>query len=235
MARPFLKVPIESKWAYAAVRDGTRPELALYVAEQRDLARAAPRWHRVATVADAVTAFEAWHDDLYVLTHRDAPRGKVIRWSQERHFGTIEAADGHELYFHQNSVIGNGLKRLRVGAKVAFVEEQGEKGPQASTVRLVHPRRRTVGIRVPDHPVALALLAALDAPLLSSTLIPTGETTPLSDPDAIREQFENQLDAIVDGGICGSGATSVVDLTVEPPAVVRHGSGNLARLGLAVE
>jgi tRNA threonylcarbamoyl adenosine modification protein (Sua5/YciO/YrdC/YwlC family) len=101
--------------------------------------------------------------------------------------------------------------------------------------RLVHPRRRTVGIRVPDHPVALALLAALDAPLLSSTLIPAGETTPLSDPDAIREQFENQLDAIVDGGICGSGATSVVDLTVEPPAVVRHGSGNLARLGLAVE
>ena len=78
MARPFLKVPIESKWAYAAVRDGTRPEMALYVAEQRDLAKAAPRWHRVASVADAVTAFEAWRDDLYVLTYRDAPRGKVL-------------------------------------------------------------------------------------------------------------------------------------------------------------
>ncbi|MEP6701722.1 MAG: L-threonylcarbamoyladenylate synthase [Betaproteobacteria bacterium] len=99
--------------------------------------------------------------------------------------------------------------------------------------RLVHPKRRTIGIRVPDHPVALALLAELDEPLLSSTLIPAGMTEPMHEPEAIRAEYEHQLDLIVDGGVCGGGATTVIDLTSDPPQIVREGRGDLARIGLA--
>ena len=76
---------------------------------------------------------------LDVKRHEDAPHGRVRQWSAVDQFGTIEAADGHEVYFHQNSVLGGGLKRMKVGAEVVFAEEAGEKGPQASTVKVVSP------------------------------------------------------------------------------------------------
>ena len=101
--------------------------------------------------------------------------------------------------------------------------------------RLIHPRRRTIGVRVPDHPVALALLDELDEPLLSSTLIPAGTTEPMQDPEAIRDTLEHQLDAIVDGGLCDGGATTVIDLTVDPPQIVRQGRADIARIGLRTE
>jgi len=101
--------------------------------------------------------------------------------------------------------------------------------------RLVHPKRRTIGIRVPEHPAALALLEALDEPLLSSTLIPAGEDVPMQDPEAIRARYEHDLDLVVDGGLCDGGATSVIDLTEQPPGVVRMGRGDLARLGIVLE
>jgi tRNA threonylcarbamoyl adenosine modification protein (Sua5/YciO/YrdC/YwlC family) len=101
--------------------------------------------------------------------------------------------------------------------------------------RLVDPRRRSIGLRVPDHPVALALLDALDEPLLSSSLIPAGETKPMHDPETIRAEYEHQLDLIVDGGVCGGGATTVIDLSVQPPNIVREGRGELAHLGLSLE
>ena len=98
--------------------------------------------------------------------------------------------------------------------------------------RLKHPRRSTIGVRVPDHAVVQALLAELDEPLLSSTLIPPGVDEPLNDPTAIRAQFEHALDLIIDSGACHLEPTTVVDLSVAPPAVQRIGRGNLARLGL---
>ena len=98
--------------------------------------------------------------------------------------------------------------------------------------RLKHPRRSTIGVRVPDHAVVQALLAELDEPLLSSTLIPPGVAEPLNDPAAIRAQFEHALDLIIDSGACHLEPTTVVDLSVAPPAVQRIGRGNLARLGL---
>jgi len=101
--------------------------------------------------------------------------------------------------------------------------------------RLIHPRRRTIGVRVPDHPVALALLDERDEPLLSSTLIPAGTTEPMQDPEAIRDTLEHQLDAIVDGGLCDGGATTVIDLTVDPPQIVRQGRADIARIGLRTE
>jgi len=93
--------------------------------------------------------------------------------------------------------------------------------------RLQDPSRRTIGIRVPDHPVPLRLLEDLEEPLMSSTLIPAGDELPLSDPQEIRERLEHQVDAILDGGSGGLVPTTVVDLVDDVPRVIRAGKGPL--------
>jgi tRNA threonylcarbamoyl adenosine modification protein (Sua5/YciO/YrdC/YwlC family) len=100
--------------------------------------------------------------------------------------------------------------------------------------RLQHPKRSTVGVRVPDHPVVRALLADLGEPILSSTLILPGATEPLADAEAIRDALEKQLDLVIDAGACPATPTTVIDLAVEPPVVVRLGAGDPSRLGLPV-
>src|ERR1044071_5413990 len=97
--------------------------------------------------------------------------------------------------------------------------------------RLQHEKRRTIGIRVPDHPVPLALLAELGEPLMSSTLMLPGDEQPLTDGREIRERLEHQIDAVLDGGHCGLDPTTVVDLAVNPAVVLRRGKGELDRLG----
>lgn len=99
--------------------------------------------------------------------------------------------------------------------------------------RLVHPKRSTIGIRVPDHPVVTALLDALAEPILSSTLMLAGETLPLNEPEAIRNRLEHAVDLVVDAGPCSAEFTTVVDLAVDPPVIVRQGVGDPLRLGLA--
>jgi tRNA threonylcarbamoyl adenosine modification protein (Sua5/YciO/YrdC/YwlC family) len=99
--------------------------------------------------------------------------------------------------------------------------------------RLTHPRRSTIGVRVPDHPVVHALLKALGAPILSSTLIPPGSEEPLNDPALIRDQFDHVLDAIIDAGPCSAQPTTVIDLAEGEPVVVRRGRGDPVRLGIA--
>jgi tRNA threonylcarbamoyl adenosine modification protein (Sua5/YciO/YrdC/YwlC family) len=94
--------------------------------------------------------------------------------------------------------------------------------------RLRHERRRTIGIRVPDHPVPRLLLAELGEPLMSSTLIIPGDPLPLTDAREIRERLEHDIDAVLDGGNCGVEPTTVVDLAVTPPAIVRRGKGDIA-------
>jgi tRNA threonylcarbamoyl adenosine modification protein (Sua5/YciO/YrdC/YwlC family) len=91
--------------------------------------------------------------------------------------------------------------------------------------RLQHPKRRTIGIRVPDHPVAHMIMAELDEPIMTSTLLVPGDDEPLTDGDQIRERLDHQLDAIVDGGHCGVEPTTVIDLSVSPPVVLRQGKG----------
>jgi tRNA threonylcarbamoyl adenosine modification protein (Sua5/YciO/YrdC/YwlC family) len=98
--------------------------------------------------------------------------------------------------------------------------------------RVQHERRRTIGIRVPAHPVPQLLLAELGEPLMSSTLILPGDPLPLTDGAEIRERLEHELDAVLDGGHCGIEPTTVVDLAVSPPAIVRVGRGSLAPFGL---
>jgi tRNA threonylcarbamoyl adenosine modification protein (Sua5/YciO/YrdC/YwlC family) len=94
--------------------------------------------------------------------------------------------------------------------------------------RLLHPRRKTIGVRVPGHPVAHALLAELDAPMLSATLALPGDAQPLSDAGQIRERLEHQLDLVIDAGPCGVEPSTVIDLTGDAPLVVRKGKGSLA-------
>jgi tRNA threonylcarbamoyl adenosine modification protein (Sua5/YciO/YrdC/YwlC family) len=94
--------------------------------------------------------------------------------------------------------------------------------------RVMHARRRTIGVRVPGHAVAHALLAELDEPLLSATLSLPGEPLPLSDGEAIRARLERELDVVIDGGPCGVQPSTVIDLTGDAPLVVRQGKGSLA-------
>ena len=92
--------------------------------------------------------------------------------------------------------------------------------------RLQHPKRKTIGIRVPDHPVPQALLAELGEPVMSSTLILPGDDAPLTDPEEMRARLEHQVELILDGGPCGFEATTVVDLTGESPRLLRAGRGD---------
>lgn len=93
--------------------------------------------------------------------------------------------------------------------------------------RLQHPKRRTIGLRVPDHVVAQALLAELGEPLMSATLMLPGHETPLSDPEEIRAQLEHDVDLVIDGGNCGIEPTTVIDLEGGPPRLVRTGKGDI--------
>lgn len=93
--------------------------------------------------------------------------------------------------------------------------------------RLQHEKRRTVGIRIPAHPVPLALLAELGEPLMSSTLLLPGESEPLNDGAEIRERLEHQLELVLDAGHCGLTPTTVVDLTGQPARILRQGLGVL--------
>ncbi len=99
--------------------------------------------------------------------------------------------------------------------------------------RLMHPRRRTIGVRVPGHAVAHELLAALDEPMLSATLLLPGEPLPRADAHEIRARLEHELDLVIDSGSCGFEPTTVIDLTRGEPLVLRRGRGSLELLGVA--
>ena len=94
--------------------------------------------------------------------------------------------------------------------------------------RLLHPKRRTIGLRVPDNRICQALLAELNEPLMSSTLILPGEHMPMTDPYKIRDLLEHQLDLVIDGGYCDIEPTTVVDMTGDRPVVTRVGKGDPA-------
>ena len=94
--------------------------------------------------------------------------------------------------------------------------------------RLQNPKRRTIGIRVPDNAVVRMLLAELGEPIMSSTLHLPGDEAPLTDPQEIKSRLEHQVDIVIDGGHCGFEPTSIVDLSGEAPAVVRRGKGDVS-------
>jgi tRNA threonylcarbamoyl adenosine modification protein (Sua5/YciO/YrdC/YwlC family) len=115
------------------------------------------------------------------------------------------------------------LKRATPGS-YTFILRATREVPR----RLAHERRKTIGVRVPGHPVAHALLAELNEPMLSATLLLPGEASPPSEPEEIRSRLEHEIDLVVDAGSCGVDPSTVIDLTGDEPVVVRAGKGPLA-------
>ncbi len=91
---------------------------------------------------------------------------------------------------------------------------------------LMHPKKRTIGIRVPDNAIAMALLEEMGEPLMTTSLIMPGDELPLSDPYDIRQTLENAVDVVIDGGFCGFEATTVIELTEDAPELLRQGVGD---------
>jgi tRNA threonylcarbamoyl adenosine modification protein (Sua5/YciO/YrdC/YwlC family) len=120
------------------------------------------------------------------------------------------------------------LMRAATPGSYTFVLRATREVPR----RLLNPRRNTIGVRVPDHAVVQALLAELEQPLLSSTLLLPGDEWPLNDPVEIRSRLAQRVDLILDSGPCGVEMTTVIDLTSDTPEVVRIGKGSLAPFGL---
>lgn len=119
------------------------------------------------------------------------------------------------------------LKSATPGA-YTFILEATRELPR----RILHPKRKTIGLRVPDHPVVSALLETLGEPLLGSTLLLPGEELPLTDAEDIRERLQHDLDLVLDAGHCGTQPTTVIDLSSGTPELVRAGAGDPARFGL---
>lgn len=148
-----------------------------------------------------------------------------IRGVDERHHFTLMCRDLSELgtYARVDNRQYRLLKALTPGSYTFILE-----GTKDLPRRILHPRRKTIGLRVPDHPVAAALLAELGAPLLSTTLILPGDEAPLEDAAEIRSRLESNVALVLDGGPCGTTPTTVVDLTGAAPEVVREGKGSIA-------
>ena len=121
------------------------------------------------------------------------------------------------------------IVRLGTPGRYTFVLPATREVPR----RLQHPKRSTIGVRVPGHPVVRALLDEFGEPILSSTLILPGATEPMNDAEAIHDTLGRVLELVIDAGPCPAEPTTVVDLAVAPPVVLRRGAGDPARLGLA--
>lgn len=157
-------------------------------------------------------------------------RIRGIRGVGERHHLTLVCRDLSELatYARVDNRQFRLLKAATPGSYV-FILEATRELPK----RLQHPKRRTIGLRIPDHPVVDALLAELGEPLLSSTLLLPGDEVPETDASLIRERLEHLVDLVLDGGSCGMEPSTVIDLTGPEPLVTRAGKGPLAPLGLS--
>jgi tRNA threonylcarbamoyl adenosine modification protein (Sua5/YciO/YrdC/YwlC family) len=152
-------------------------------------------------------------------------RVRRIRQADKNHHFTLICRDLSEIarYARVDTWQFRLLKACTPGP-YTFLLEATRETPR----RLQHPKRRTIGIRVPDHPVPQLLLELLGEPLMSSTLLMPGEEIPLTDGEAIRERLGGELDAIIDAGHCGIQPTTVVDLAESPPKIVRRGRGDTA-------
>ncbi|WP_018605825.1 L-threonylcarbamoyladenylate synthase [Uliginosibacterium gangwonense] len=156
-------------------------------------------------------------------------RIRRIRGVDERHHFTLMCRDLSEIaiYAHVDNTQYRLLKATTPGP-YTFILEATKELPR----RVLHPKRKTIGLRVPDHPVLSALLAELGEPLLSSTLLLPDEDLPPTDASDIRDRLERQLELVIEAGACGLEATTIVDLTSGAPELLREGKGALAPLGL---
>lgn len=164
------------------------------------------------------------------LGDKDAlERIRLIRQVDDRHHLTLMVRDLSEIATYAR--VDNSQYRLLKAAtpgSYTFILEGSKELPR----RVMHPKRKTIGLRIPDHPVALALLEELGEPLLTTTLQLPGDEFPLTEGWEIQDRLEDQLELILDGGPCGTEPTTVIDLTGSAPELVRAGRGSLALFGL---
>lgn len=156
-------------------------------------------------------------------------RIRKIRGVDDRHHFTLMCRDLSEIATYAR--VDNSQYRLlkaTTPGPYTFILEGTKELPR----RVLHPKRKTIGLRIPEHAVISALLAELDGPLLTSTLLLPGEDLPLTDPDEIRERLEKLVDLVIEAGYCGPEATTVIDLTSGSPQLVRAGRGALEPFGL---
>ncbi|MFT3758585.1 L-threonylcarbamoyladenylate synthase [Thauera sp.] len=157
-------------------------------------------------------------------------RIRKIRGVDERHHFTLMCRDLSEIatYARVDNSQYRLLKATTPGA-YTFILEGTKELPR----RVLHPKRKTIGLRIPEHVVVSALLAELDGPMLTSTLLLPDEDLPLTDAEEIRDRLGKQVDLVIEAGYCGPEATTVIDLTSGTPELVRAGCGALEPFGLA--
>jgi tRNA threonylcarbamoyl adenosine modification protein (Sua5/YciO/YrdC/YwlC family) len=173
-------------------------------------------------------------DSCYALVCRlddkaAADRVRRIRAVDERHHLTLLCRDLSEIanYAKVDNVQYRLIRNVTPGP-YTFILEATREVPR----RLSHPSRKTIGIRVPDHPVALGLLDVFGQPLISTTLLLPGDELPRTDAAEIRERLEHEVDLVIDAGEAGIEPTTVVDLTGREAVLIRRGRGPVEALGL---
>lgn len=153
-------------------------------------------------------------------------RIRRIRRLDDKHHFTLVCADFAQLgqLVHLDNAAFRAIKACTPGP-YTFILPATREVPK----RLAHPKKRTVGVRIPDHPVAQALLRELGEPLLSSTLLLPDRAEPMTDGWSIKEELDHAIDAVLDAGDCGTEPTTVVDWSAGYPEVVRAGAGDPSR------
>ena len=155
-------------------------------------------------------------------------RIRSIRGVDETHHFTLVCRNLAELAtYAQVDNVQFRLLKANTPGKYTFVLKATREVPR----RLQHPKRSTLGLRVPEHAVTQALLTELNQPLLGMTLSLKDDPEPLNEAWSIRERLEHQLDLVIDAGSCSAIPTTVIDLTTDNPQLIRHGSGDLAPFG----
>jgi tRNA threonylcarbamoyl adenosine modification protein (Sua5/YciO/YrdC/YwlC family) len=167
-------------------------------------------------------------DATYALGAHIGDKGAVericrIRQIEDRHHFTIVCRDLSQsgTYARFDTPVYRLLKAHTPGP-YTFLLAATPEVPR----RLLHPRKKTIGLRVPHNTIAQALLAELGEPMISSTMRLPGDDDPLNDPAEIRRRLEHLVDVVIDGGPCGLTPTTVVDLTEDIPRIVRVGKGD---------
>lgn len=174
-------------------------------------------------------------DSCYALVcHLDdkaaADRLRRIRRVDERHHLTLLCRDLADIAAYAKvDNVQYRLLKLATPGPYTFILEATREVPR----RLSHPARKTIGIRVPAHPVAQRLLEALGQPVIGTTLLLPGDDLPLVDALEIRARLQHDIDLVIDGGAAGVQPTTVIDLSGREAVVLRQGRGSLAAIGLA--
>lgn len=193
-----------------------------------------PQPRSVAQVAamlrdDALIAYPT--DSCYALgcrldSHTGADRIRRIRHLDDRHHFTLVCSDFAQLgqFVHLDNVQFRAVKAATPNP-YTFILPATKEVPR----RFAHPKKKTVGVRIPDHPFVRALLSELGEPLLSSTLLLPDHEEPLTDGWTVKEELDHVVDAVVDAGECGTEPTTVVDWSQGYPEVVRVGAGDPSR------